>query len=122
MFLVVFSLNAHALTTDRTLPTMYKITGDVNVSGSSFNYFYLVAYVTSNGNNYAIGKSACKSETGFKQDLSDGIFIGPIGSDIAGYTSKSISVKLGVRGTANLSQCTTNYNAVSLETGNTYAS
>jgi len=122
MFLVVFSLNVHALPTDRTLPTMYKITGDVNITSPSNRYFFLLAYVTSNGSNYPIGKSTCVLYDTFKDNLAQGIFVGPIASDLVGYTSKSIDMKLSVISNANLTQCTNNYNAVVVDGGTTYGS
>ena len=83
---------------DRSLPTIYKITGDVNISSQTNRNVAVVAVVDVDGGNYPIGISSitCKDYDNFKNILSTGFFAGPINPNIVSLSQKSISLKISV--------------------------
>jgi len=104
-FLIFASFNVSASLNDRSLPTIYKVTGNIDIENYEDNFYFLAAYVTHNSNDYVVGKSSCLNYNNFNSTLSTGIFIGPIPSIILPQTSKTFDLHLSVKQYANQSTC-----------------
>ena len=124
-FVVLISFNVSAYVTTRSLPTIYKITGDLNLTDTYLaqnpnKSYFLLAYVSSGSANYSIGKSSCMNATNLTEALKSGIFVGPISSTIVGYQSESFDMKIAIRNFASLGQCSSDAELFNI-TGNTGA-
>lgn len=95
-FLIVSTVFVSADITQRSIPTIYKITGDIDITNpGSYNYF-LVTSVNKNNSLYHVSKTACASYAVLQDNLTQGIFVGPIASDVVGYSNKSFNLSLRV--------------------------
>lgn len=105
---VLISFNISASVTTRSLPTIYKVTGDLNISSPGNNFYFLVAAV----GDYAVGKSSCNNYIDMQTQLTNGIFIGPIPSNIVGFSLKNFDLKLIIKQYPSLSTCTSANNLI----------
>lgn len=118
--LVFASLNVFANPNQRSLPTIYKVTGNIDVESSGNNYYFLTAYVKHSGNNYAVGKSNCLQFNNFKNTLSEGVFIGPIPSSLLPNSEKTFDLHLSVKQYSSSSSCQNAHGAINIEIGETF--
>lgn len=110
---ILISFNVSANVTTRSLPTIYKVTGDLNLTNPGNNSYFLVAAVQ----NYAVGKSGCYNYEGMQTQLTNGIFIGPIPSSIVGHTSKNFDLRLILKQYPSSSYCAAANNVVIINEG-----
>lgn len=98
LFLTFISINVSANAWEvRSLPTVYKLTGEVTLDDES-GYFFLVAYVSDGADNYPLATTnICKQYSVFENDLTQGIFVGPLNSQLPGLEINQKNFDLSMR-------------------------
>ena len=113
--LIVSTVGVSADITQRSIPTIYKITGDIDITNpGSYNYF-LVASVKKNNSLYHVSKTNCSNYTVLKDNLAQGIFVGPISSDVVGYSTKSFNLSLRVLKYNSQADCANANSSIGIE-------
>jgi hypothetical protein len=116
-FLVFSAINVSADITTRSLPTIYKVTGDIDMPSPGTNYYFLVTSVKNGTTLYPVSKTQCAQYSVLKDQLTQGMFIGPISSEVTGYNNKSFTLRLMIQKYSSQSLCQTGNNSISM-TGN----
>jgi hypothetical protein len=110
MFLTFLSLNVSANPNwqVRSLPTIYKITGTIDLD-DELKIQLLVGYIKGSGttSDYIVGVSYCENYNVFTNSLEEGIFIGPINSQVIPSNNKSFPLTLSVQQFNSSGECTT---------------
>jgi hypothetical protein len=108
MFLTFLSLNVSASVWEvRSLPTVYKVTGNITLNNTS-GYLFLVGYVSDGAENFPLATSnVCKEFNNFENDLKQGIFVGPLNSELPGLerNEKNFDFKMAIYKYANEDTC-----------------